>query len=366
MRRPLRRRGLADRLRALAPRPFTLVASLVILTAAGGTAMVMREDGTLAGEPVVRLAMPQPETATASTDAAATPEEEEAPELAPPAPDPLPGETVVEEVTPEEAPPAPIEAAPISLPKAPLPGLSEKGPQGLLPRISADGRKPASAYARPISAQADAGPRIALIIGGLGLNRPLSRRALDLPGEVTLALAPYGDNLQKLADEARSGGHELLLQLPMEPAGYPRVDPGPNTLRAGPEATGNLLRLQWLLARFQGYFGVTNYLGSRFLADAAAVAGTRSEISRRGLAWVMAPQALPIDAPDRAVVMKNLAELEARAAKGGIAVGVGTGLDVTLDAVDEWARGLSARGIQLVPVSAALAGAPAVTSAAEP
>lgn len=269
-------------------------------------------------------------------------------------------------MTPEEAPPEPIEAAPISLPKAPLPGLSEKGPQGLLPRISADGRKPASAYARPISAQADAGPRIALIIGGLGLNRPLSRRALDLPGEVTLALAPYGDNLQKLADEARSGGHELLLQLPMEPAGYPRVDPGPNTLRAGPEATGNLLRLQWLLARFQGYFGVTNYLGSRFLADAAAVAGTRGEISRRGLAWVMAPQALPIDAPDRAVVMKNLAQLEARAAKGGIAVGVGTGLDVTLDAVDEWARGLSARGIQLVPVSAALAGAPAVTSAAEP
>ncbi|MDP4823029.1 MAG: hypothetical protein NWR47_03690, partial [Aestuariivirgaceae bacterium] len=49
----------------------------------------------------------------------------------------------------------------------------------------------------------------------------------------------------------------------------------------------------------------------------------------------------------------KLAELELRAAEGGVAVGTATGLDVTLDAVEQWARGIEDRGFLLVPVSAA-------------
>ena len=61
-----------------------------------------------------------------------------------------------------------------------------------------------------------------------------------------------------------SQGHEVMLEMPMEPSGYPDNDPGPYTLLAsgGPEDVQS--RMAWLLSRATGYFGVTNYLGDRF------------------------------------------------------------------------------------------------------
>jgi polysaccharide deacetylase 2 family uncharacterized protein YibQ len=47
---------------------------------------------------------------------------------------------------------------------------------------------------------------------------------------VSFALAPYGTDLEKLAERARADQHELLLQVPMEPFDYPDNDPGPQTL----------------------------------------------------------------------------------------------------------------------------------------
>ena len=51
-------------------------------------------------------------------------------------------------------------------------------------------------------------------------------------------------------------------------------------------------------------------------------------------------------------VSAALARLEDVASKEGYAIGVGTGLAVTLDALGSWARDLSARNILLVPASA--------------
>ncbi|MGZ9114815.1 MAG: divergent polysaccharide deacetylase family protein, partial [Brevundimonas sp.] len=61
------------------------------------------------------------------------------------------------------------------LPAAPLAGLSQPGPNGLLPTIATDGRVPAQAYARPF--RSNGRPRVALIVGGLGLNAVTTRAA---------------------------------------------------------------------------------------------------------------------------------------------------------------------------------------------
>ena len=63
-------------------------------------------------------------------------------------------------------------------------------------------------------------------------------------------------------------GHEVLLEVPMEPFDFPDSDPGPHTLRAGEDEDANIERLNWALSRFTGYAGVTNLLGQRFLSDA--------------------------------------------------------------------------------------------------
>ena len=72
-------------------------------------------------------------------------------------------------------------------------------------------------------------------------------------------------------DKARGGGHEVLMEVPMEPFDFPDSDPGPHTLRAGQDEDANIQRLTWALTRFTGYAGVTNLLGQRFLSDSAAL-----------------------------------------------------------------------------------------------
>ena len=104
-----------------------------------------------------------------------------------------------------------------------------------------------------------------MIVGGLGISASGTADALaKLPASVTFALTPYGADLEKLAERARSEQHEILLQVPMEPFDYPDNDPGPQTLLASLSSEQNLDRLHWLMSRFQGYVGLINYMGARF------------------------------------------------------------------------------------------------------
>ncbi len=171
------------------------------------------------------------------------------------------------------------------LPPAPLAGLTEPGPGGVLPVIAADGRTPAQAYARPFR---DTGqPKVALVIGGLGLNAKSTRQAIEqLPPEVTLSFVPYAEGLQGWIDLARASGHEVLLEAPMEPLDYPQNDPGPYTLMAHDPASETTKRMEWLLSRAAGYFGVTNYLGGRFMASDPAMNTFAGVLRQRGLAFI--------------------------------------------------------------------------------
>jgi hypothetical protein len=255
------------------------------------------------------------------------------------------------------------------LPPAPLAGLTAPGPGGsFLPIISTDGRNPSQAYARPF--QSNGKPKVALVIGGLGLNAKSTRQAIEqLPPEVTLSFVPYADGLQAWIDLARANGHEVLLEAPMEPADYPNNDPGPYTLLTTSKPTETVQHLDWLLSRATGYFGVTNYLGSKFVTSDPAMATFSGDLRQRGLAFVDDGSAarrgggIPRASADLVVddqlagdaIDKQLAALEAAALQHGQALGSGFAYPITLDEVGRWAAGLSARGYQLAPASAVMA-----------
>jgi len=259
---------------------------------------------------------------------------------------------------------APVQTA-SPLPKAPLAGLHQPGPNGALPVIAPDGRTPAAAYARPF--RANGRPTVSVIVGGLGLNAATTRAAIErLPAEVTLSFVPYADNLQGWIDQARAQGHEVILEIPMEPTGYPNTDPGPYTLLAKAGADDVTAKMNWLLGRATGYFAVTNYLGDRFATSDAGTAAFLTILRQRGLSFIddgslrRRPGAFSRASADRvidetqdpAAIVGQLNAIEALAKARGSAMGAGFSYPVTVEAVARWTAGLEARGLQLAPASA--------------
>jgi polysaccharide deacetylase 2 family uncharacterized protein YibQ len=263
---------------------------------------------------------------------------------------------------------APALASSGGLAAAPVAGLSAPGPGGPLPIIAPDGRASWKAYARPFTD--DGRPKIALVIGGLGLNPDTTRQAIDtLPPEVTLSFSPYAENLQALVDRARAAGHEVMVEIPMEPLDYPDNDPGPYTLVSSAQPEDIQHKLDWLMSRASGYFGVTNAFGSKFLSQERAMAPFVQALRQRGVAFIDDGQAPGrggglhraslgprIDGDlDGDAIDNQLLSLEAMALQSGAAMGTGSGYPLTVVQVQKWAAAVRERGYALAPASALMA-----------
>ncbi|AZN96766.1 divergent polysaccharide deacetylase family protein [Mesorhizobium sp. M9A.F.Ca.ET.002.03.1.2] len=255
------------------------------------------------------------------------------------------------------------------IPDRALVETSEAGP---LPVRAADGRRPFDVYARPWSGAR--GARVAIVIGGLAVSQTGTQAAIaKLPAEVTLGFAPQGNSIGRWMQAARQEGHEIVMQVPLEPFDYPNVNPGRNTLTVAATPDENLKNLRWALSRTTNYTGIMNYMGARFSADAAVMGPLMAELGRRGLAYVddgssarslASDLALKDGVPfvagdtsidavrDRGAILKKLDELEATARTKGFAVGIGSAFDLTVDTVSSWVIEAKKRGVEIVPISA--------------
>ena len=277
----------------------------------------------------------------------------------------------------EVAIPAPANDAAAAADAGPLDQkFLEMSAHGAIPKISADGVRPADAFAQPAKAlpgKPDA-PRIAIIVNGLGISDSATADAIaKLPGAVTLSFMPYGSDVAALAGRARARGHEVLLQVPMEPFDYPDNDPGPQTLLTSLTPQQNIDRLYWLMSRLQGYVGIAGAMGGRFTASEPSFSPVLREAAKRGLIFVddganprslagriagannlpFAKADVTIDAvPTASEIDHALGRLEMAARERSIAVGISSGLPVSIDHIAKWAKTLADHGIQLVPITA--------------
>ena len=250
--------------------------------------------------------------------------------------------------------------------------LLEDTPYGRLPVIGADGLRPMEQYARPWSGAR--GTRIAIVVGGLGLSQTGTQKAIqDLPDEVTLAFASTGNSLQRWMQLARQGGHEILMQIPMEPFGYSETGTDRSTLLTGVPAEENIGRLHEAMAKITGYTGITNHLGGRLLADAEALEPLLRDIAARGLLFlddgssarsVSATIAGAVELPhgfadltlddqlDENAILRKLDDLERIALRKGSAIGIASAFDESVKAIRQWTEEARTRGIEIVGVSA--------------
>ena len=222
-------------------------------------------------------------------------------------------------------------------------------------------------------------PRIAVVIDDLGLDRTAFDRVNELPGPLTLAFLPYGEDAQAMLDAARPV-HEALLHLPTEPT-VRREDAGPDMLRPGPPAA-ILGALHANLAKLSGYEGVNNHTGSLFTSDPAAMAVLLDALDARGLyfldsvttgrpvaarlaageGWRVAQRDVFLDddyAAGEALVRARLAEAERIARERGQAIVIGHPYKATARALGPWLVTAQARGFDLVTVSALVPAPPA-------
>lgn len=281
-----------------------------------------------------------------------------------------PQAAVIEVETREE----PVRLA--ALPPEP-PSPDEAEPSGAvldLERLETAATSPAwQRFAAAQGPGAASAPMVALVIDDLGLNGPNTRRALALPAPLTLAFLTYAPNLKRITAAARERGHELMVHLPMEPEDH-RKDPGPKALLAEMGEPAIMERLTWALARFEGYVGLNNHMGSKFTASGPGMAVVLSELRRRGLLYldsVTSPETvggatagqlgvpyverdvfLDNEFDDPASIRRQLAQLEAIAREQGYAVGIGHPHRSTLSVLADWIPAAEARGLRLSPVSA--------------
>jgi hypothetical protein len=123
------------------------------------------------------------------------------------------------------------------------------------------------------------------------------------------------------------------------------------------------------------YAGVMNHMGARFTSDEKALVPFLGEIGERGLFYlddgsssqslahsIGAALDVPVLTADRVVdrdrapqaIERELMALEAIAHTRGVAIGVASAFSVSVETIARWALAAQARGIVLVPASAAV------------
>ena len=314
-------------------------------------------------------AAPEPETTAKAEEA---PKPEAAPEIprAPKPPEP-PAPDAVEAQTPEPEP----KPKPEPEPGTATPAASGATQQAALPKDLPPGERPQwRRNSQPFDV-ADDRPRIAVVLTGLGLSSAATETAIkELPPGVTLSFTPFARQLNQWVALARVNGHEVMLDLPMEPTSYPEDDPGPRALLTALSTRQNLERLDWTLNRVTGYVGVATVMGSRFTASEAHMEPVLQYLKQRGLlfldnrasedsiaadlaAKIGTPQAVNDRSLDRAQASRaaidgRLVQLENIALTKGYAVAMGRPYPVTIERLREWSKNLEARGFALAPITA--------------
>ncbi|MFP4040731.1 MAG: divergent polysaccharide deacetylase family protein [Desulfosudaceae bacterium] len=105
-------------------------------------------------------------------------------------------------------------------------------------------------------------PLVAIIIDDLGYDLPVANSFLKLGEPLTFAILPFGPHSKKIAKAAHARGNEVMLHLPMEPEGYPRVNPGPGVLLTSMTPDLLIRQLKKNLADVPHISGVNNHMGS--------------------------------------------------------------------------------------------------------
>ena len=275
-------------------------------------------------------------------------------------------------------PPPPTAPAPAAMPAAPAPSPS---PERKAAPPAPD--PPPASPVTPTPAVACAEPCLAVVVTGLGLARQPTQRAQALPAAVGLSFSPYATGLAAWQREATERGHEILLDLPLQPARYPADDSGPLTLMLAAAPAEQARSLARLLGEAGGWRAVLVDAGAfakapERLAPVAQGLAARGigllELGGASLAAVAAANRLAFRAVDATAGVGDggmaidlaLGAGEGAALRGGSALLVLPPTRPALDRLEAWLPQLTGKGLTLVEPGRLLRTGPASQEARAP
>ncbi len=215
-------------------------------------------------------------------------------------------------------------------------------------------------------------PRIAIIMDDLGRDMATGRALVEIGLPITFSILPGEKNAARIAELAHRNGREVLIHIPMEPQGYPLVDPGEDALFIDFPPEEIRQRMRAFIARVPHAAGGNNHMGSRFTESSEGMQAVLDVMGESGLFFVDSltssrsvgfreARRKGIPAAARDVFLDNVAEegaiaaqmrkLTALAMRQGSAIGICHPYPATLEVLRRQAPELEKLGIDVVPVS---------------
>jgi uncharacterized protein len=128
--------------------------------------------------------------------------------------------------------------------------------------------------------------RAAIVIDDFGQDLEIARRFVELPIALTFSILPYEHYSQEIAELAHTHHRQVILHLPMEPQGYPRVAPGKGALLLSMSGDAIQKSVSNALEVSPYFTGVNNHMGSRFTENSSLMKVVLEEVQRRHLYFI--------------------------------------------------------------------------------
>jgi len=124
---------------------------------------------------------------------------------------------------------------------------------------------------------------LAIVIDDVGYSLGRGHRAVNLPGQLTIAVLPFAPYTQQLVSDAVRLGKDVIVHQPMEPQPSPSVREERGTLKLAMQADEFNHLLGEALAAVPQRSGLSNHTGSLLTQHRVPMARLMSQLSSRGL-----------------------------------------------------------------------------------
>ena len=215
------------------------------------------------------------------------------------------------------------------------------------------------------------GPKLVIVIDDVGENQTLLKGLMSLDLPLTFAVWPNASFTRKAVEQLSHKRRDILVHFPMEPKGYPKVNPGDDALFVSMSDNEILDRIHANLKQIPEAIGVNNHMGSRFTAFEPGMTLALGEFKRQGLFFldsmtsgssvgkkVAKATAIPFykrdtfldNVKDVNAIVHQLNKAERVARHAGSAIAIGHPYKETLAALRSW-QDTRDRSVSVIPLS---------------